>query len=498
MLTSRPPLAGLIDMLSQCTLDVDKLVHLPPIYDGCRTALHSCLFVRQELDLVFAAGLSASRSSQPTAPAVAPPTDPTLLRNINTLARYVSKNGPAFEQIARVRNAADPSFAFLRGGQGAAYYAWKVQQLSASPHQLQSASAVARRSAPLSADDRGAVLGETALPSAAPTAAPGPALMAAPEPVQYSGFVPSGSQSARPNLTGIAEGDRSRLKNLLASNFQQPSAETANVQTPLLQAGLQHRAAATAPAAALTAAGGVSAASAQAMVAAMADRFASSGTPQLLGIPQGGLEVATPKPPPTPAVPLNRPAPWRTVEEWRPAALLCKRFNVADPYKGKADRTVQMSRFKTDYLALPDTMAAISHQAATPPDATQQHQQQQILPSPPKQQQQQQQLPPPPKQLQQQQQQLQEQLPGPPPRPLPGGTGDAGGVADTVHNMTADAFLTSLGMELAAATTGAGLPAGGQQTQAAEQEGKLEAGLAGDTLHTALPHPCCVAVYHSL
>ena len=430
-------------------------------------------------------------------PAVAAPTDPTILRNINTLARYVSKNGPAFEQIARVRNATDPAFAFLRGGEGAAYYTWKVQQLSSSPNQIQSASAVARRSVPLSADDRGAVLGESALPSAVPSSALGPALMPPPEPVQYSGFVPSGSQSARPNLTGIAQGDRSRLKNLLASNFQQPSAETETAQKPALQAGLQHRAASTAPAAAVSAAGGVSAASAQAMVAAMANRFASSGAPQVLGIPQGGLEAANAKPPPTAAAPLDRPAPSRTVEEWRPAALLCKRFNVMDPYKGKAERTVQMSRFKTDYLALPDTMAAISHQSATTPDGSepqqQQQQQQQILPPPPKKMQQQQQPKQSPQQQQQQQQpsqspqqqqqpqlqqQVQEQLPGPP--PLPSSAATAGAAPDAVRNMTADAFLSSLGMELAAASNGGSMV--GQQGGLAEEGGQAE-GSAGDIPH---------------
>ena len=432
----------------------------------------------------ISAGVSAKGRSQPTAPAVATPTDPTILRNINTLARYVSKNGPAFEKIAMVRNAADPSFAFLRGGEGATYYAWTVQQLSSSPNQLQSASAVARRSVPLSADDRGAVLGETALPSAAPNAALGPALVLPQEPVQYSGFVPSGSQSARPNLTGIAEGDRSRLKNLLASNFQQPSAENQVAQKPILQAGLQLRAASTAPAAAVSAAGGVSAASAQAMVAAMANRFASSGAPQVLGIPQGGLEAATTKPLPTPAPTLERPAPSRTVEEWRPAGLLCKRFNIMDPYKGKADRTVQMSRFKTDYLALPDTMAAISHQATNPTDDSEPQQQQLMLPPPPRQVQQQQQPNQSPEQQQQQQrqlhQQIQEQLPGPPPRPSPAAT------ADTVHNMTADAFLSSLGMELAAASTG-GSPLPGWEGGAPEEGGQapgVEAeGSAGVILH---------------
>ena len=411
---------------------------------------------------------------------MAAPTDPTILRNTNTLARYVSKNGPAFEQIARVRNAVDPSFAFLRGGEGAAYYAWKVQQLSSSPNQLQSASAVARRSVPLSADDRGAVLGETALPSAAPDAALGPTLVLPPEPVQYSGFVPSGSQSARPNLTGIAEGDRSRLKNLLASNFQQPSTETQAAQKPNLQAGLQHRAPSTAPAAAVSAAGGVSAASAQAMVAAMGNRFASSGAPQVLGIPQGGLEPATAKPLATATPPLEQPAPSRTVEEWRPAALLCKRFNVMDPYKGKADRTVQMSRFKTDYLALPDTMAAVSHQATNQNDGPEPQQQQHMLPPPPRQVQQQQQPNQSPQQQHHLHQQIQEQLPGPPPRPSPAAT--AGVVSDTVHTMTADAFLTSLGMELAAASTGS-IPVQAQEGGASEERGEAQGvepqGLAG-------------------
>lgn len=408
---------------------------------------------------------AAARKAQAAGPAVPAPADATILRNINTLARYVSKNGPAFEDIARARNAADPAFAFLRGGDGAAYYTWKVQQLSASATQsVQSASAVARRSAPLSADDRGIALGESALPSSAPQHAPGPVLQPPPEPAHYTGFVPSGSQSARPNLTGIAEGDRSRLKNLLAGNFQQPSVQAEDPQKPSLQAGLQHRA----PAAAVIAAQGVSAASAQAMVAAMANRFASSGAPQVLGIPQGGLEQATAKPPPTATPPLDRPAPTRSVEEWRPAALLCKRFNVMDPYKGKADRTVQMSRFKTDYLALPDTMAAIEQQQAQPqaalttmPDAGPQQQQQQ--------------LPPPPQQQQPQQQQkvqLQQQLPGPPPR-FPAEQQPDGAAM-------ADAFLSSLGMEMAATSNdklskpGSDLEAASKQ-QAAEQGGETDA-----------------------
>ena len=421
---------------------------------------------------------ASARKHQQAGPAISAPADATILRNINTLARYVSRNGPAFEEIARTRNATDPSFAFLRGGEGAAYYIWKVQQLSASPNQVQSASAVARRSVPLTADDRGSALGETALPSSASQHPLGPIVQPPPEPVQYSGFVPSGSQSARPNLTGIAEGDRSRLKNLLASNFQQPSVQAENSQKSSLQAGLQHRAPASA--AAVTAAQGVSAASAQAMVDAMANRFASSGAPQLLGIPQGGLEQATTKPQSTATPPLDRPAPTRSIEEWRPAPLLCKRFNVMDPYKGKADRTVHMSRFKTDYLALPDTMAAVGQQPSASQDAiTSQsgavgQQQPEHL---------QQQLPPPPQQLPQQLKawQTQQQLPGPPPR-----FQDNPAAAAAVNEQPpdgaamADAFLSSLGMEMAAAASNqeeAGLQGQNQQVQT-EQGTESDAGVS--------------------
>ena len=434
------------------------------------------------------AGASARKHQQP-GPAIPAPADATILRNINTLARYVSKNGPAFEEIARTRNATDPSFAFLRGGEGAAYYSWKVQQLSASPNQVQSASAVARRSVPLTADDRGSALGETALPSSASQHPSGPILQPPPEPVQYSGFVPSGSQSARPNLTGIAEGDRSRLKNLLASNFQQPSVQPENSQKSSLQAGLQHRA--PAPAAAATAAQGVSAASAQAMVAAMANRFASSGAPQLLGIPQGGLEQATAKPLPTATLPLDRPVPTRSTEEWRPAPLLCKRLNVMDPYKGKADRTVHMSRFKTDYLALPDTMAAVGQQPSasqdaltSQSDAVQQQQQPEQL---------QQQLPPPPLRHPQQ------QLPGPPPR-FQDNSAAAAAVVEQPQDgaALADAFLSSLGMEMAAATSNQGEPGlQGHHQQVQIQQGSESDALAStgesvqhDRLSAYFTHSC--------
>ena len=376
---------------------------------------------------------SMGRVPQQAVPAVPAPANEKVLHNIETLARYVSKNGPAFEEIARQRNTADPAFAFLRGGEGAVYYAWKVKQLASTSEQLQTASTVARRSKPLSADDRGSALGELALPSEAliPSA---PLLAPPPAPIQYAGFVPSGSQSARPNLTGIAEGDRSRLKTLLASSFQQPSSDTTSSQKDNLQPGLQTRASVTA----LAAGKGVSSASAQAMATAMADRFASGGASEVHGIPDGGLQLAPAKPQAAAATAVGLVKPLtRTVEDWRPAPLLCKRFNVMDPYKGKAERPVHMSRFKTDYLALPDTMAAIAESVHS--QATAAAEAPQLLPGPPVPQQGQATSLPPPPPVQQGQ-----MLP-PPPR-LPNLLHSATQGAHASSSAMADAFLNSLGI----------------------------------------------------
>ena len=50
--------------------------------------------------------------------------------------------------------------------------------------------------------------------------------------------------------------------------------------------------------------------------------------------------------------------PIRTSQEWRPEPLLCKRFNVPDPFKGRAAPAKSATQFRSNELALPDTAAA--------------------------------------------------------------------------------------------------------------------------------------------
>lgn len=49
--------------------------------------------------------------------------------------------------------------------------------------------------------------------------------------------------------------------------------------------------------------------------------------------------------------------PERSVEEWRPVPMLCRRFNCPDPYQGRAPvaPVPAFPKFQTEYVSLPET-----------------------------------------------------------------------------------------------------------------------------------------------
>ena len=293
-----------------------------------------------------------------------------------------------------------------------------------------------------------------------------------------AGYVPSGPSAARPNLAGIARGDRLRLQQSLQGSFERGAVQDMTASgLPVGQVpGLQPRTLPPPPAAAGAGAAdggslapsGLAAAlppAAQAMLAAMGSRFAaSSGGREVLGIVEGGLQQAAAgahQPTSTGAATQkgSLTKPMRRAEEWRPAPLLCKRFNVPDPYKGRPPaEELQMSRFKTDYVALPDTEAAAAAAAGAAAGAAAAGQP--VL-----------QLPPPPADPP-----AEEQLPGPPSRqqhqPMAPAAADAPGAPQDSKAM-AEAFLASLGAgpgpppAAAAADTAQVAAAPEQQRQAA-------------------------------
>lgn len=59
-------------------------------------------------------------------PPVAPPSDPELHKRIDKLVEYAVKNGPEFEAMICEKQRDNPSYSFLFGGEGHAYYRFKL------------------------------------------------------------------------------------------------------------------------------------------------------------------------------------------------------------------------------------------------------------------------------------------------------------------------------------------------------------------------------------
>jgi G patch domain-containing protein 1 len=189
---------------------------------------------------------------------------------------------------------------------------------------------IGQRSAPLSADERGALLGEQPVAAAAAAAAGQQQEgwgVGASAGAQAAGQAGQPQQALRRQLLQVAEGDRSRLQQLLSRSFV--AAETQDMMQPgvdaAANAGLRPGAPARAPPP--TAAEAVAAAKAAAAEAAAAS-VAGPGPGSSLALRQAqGPQQQQERPPQRLSV--------RRSEEWRPAALLCKRLNVPDPYQGR-------------------------------------------------------------------------------------------------------------------------------------------------------------------
>ena len=108
----------------------------------------------------------------------------------------MARIGPAFEALALQKNGSDPEFGFLSGGEGAAYYRWHLRKQRAALVES-TGLAIGQRSTPLTADSRGVMLGEIALPASAPQA-PAATVNAAAAPSSIAG-------TATPQASGLID-----------------------------------------------------------------------------------------------------------------------------------------------------------------------------------------------------------------------------------------------------------------------------------------------------
>ena len=302
---------GLDGFVRASTTEAPQKHYPPPVVPRDFKPVH--VFAQPHID-------AARSAAAPGKPAVPP--DAELVRRCDTLAAFVARNGPGFEALARQRQAKDARFSFLFNGPGSEYYAWKRAILC---NEAAPAPRPEQRSRPLTAVERGHLLGEEPLAPGqqAASAAPAPAV------------IPSRDSVAQARARGIADSDRAALLSSMGRTFvKEDSAAVA--QAPQPQYGLQ----------------------------LSANRFATGG------IEMGGQPVAgTARPAPSGSqaataaaaaaatAAADLPPVQRSIDDWGPEPLLCKRFGVPDPYKGR-QRPAERRTFRTDTLALPATAQA--------------------------------------------------------------------------------------------------------------------------------------------
>lgn len=54
----------------------------------------------------------------------AAPSDGALAERIKKLAQFAARNGPSFVDLMRTKQAGNPEYNFLNGGDGSAYWRW--------------------------------------------------------------------------------------------------------------------------------------------------------------------------------------------------------------------------------------------------------------------------------------------------------------------------------------------------------------------------------------
>ncbi|XP_024524173.1 G patch domain-containing protein TGH homolog isoform X1 [Selaginella moellendorffii] len=307
----------------------------------------------------FVAALDLSQSQSDNTPLEAPqPEDKTLVKLIDGMAILVARSGTQLEALSKEKNKENPLFQFLFGGMGGDYYTRRLwEERSKRGLQIQS-----NRDRPkLGASERGQALGEMPLQKSA--------------------------------LPAIPAEDRARLQATLNNTFMKPSAEPTKTNRlpfeddPAKQAryeqflkdkytgglrkmnkGAQQLTEAQRAqeilefeAVAHAARGTVSSSGANLLgkLAASSDRFTSGGVEQAgkfvksIEEQQSPNQLSVPSTSYAPQPSTSLSYPRRTEEPWRPLPLLCKRFDVLDPYTGQSSLAKPKSRIESLTLATP-------------------------------------------------------------------------------------------------------------------------------------------------
>ncbi|KAJ7538730.1 hypothetical protein O6H91_11G061500 [Diphasiastrum complanatum] len=279
-------------------------------------------------------------------PEALPPDDTEMCKIIEGLAVFVARSGKLFEDLSKEKNREDPRFLFLFGGPGAEYYKrrlWEEQKNLAEQGKAPLQKEAECKPKSLDASKRGQLLGESPLHR---------------EQIAMANPLPSGESSNRQgtmelNMSGVEiwkmfagsqpfRSDTAKqarfeqyLKDKYLGGLRTLDVGLAKQLTELQRAqevlefenvchGLQK------DSLSLNASNG-SQQYVPELARVMGNRFTSGGTENLSFV---SITQETSLSRPSVVMP-DPQRPKRQEQPWRPESLLCKRFNLLDPFPGK-------------------------------------------------------------------------------------------------------------------------------------------------------------------
>ncbi|CAK9330021.1 unnamed protein product [Citrullus colocynthis] len=283
---------------------------------------------------------------------VPPPEDNNLKLLIEGVATLVARCGKLFEDLSREKNKSNPLFSFLSGGTGHEYYSrklWEEQLKRGDQPKPQFDDKLSPSLEKMTAESRGKILGEKPLARSSKELNPLPPATSDGVHVQYNlsdTFTKSTSSGGMPEVVKPFKDDpakQERFEYFLKEKYQGGLRTGAPVGATNMSEAARARERLDFEAAAEAIEKGKGLKEAKLSAEHFVDFLATGG----MQFTSGGVEEV--KDTKLESLMMEKMFPKREEYQWRPAPILCKRFDLIDPYMGKPPPAPRM-RSKLDTL----------------------------------------------------------------------------------------------------------------------------------------------------
>ncbi|KAL0738456.1 hypothetical protein Bca4012_014666 [Brassica carinata] len=306
--------------------------------------------------------------SKPTAsvpPDVPPPEDKNLKLLIDGFATFVSRCGKLYEDLSREKNESNQLFDFLRGGSGHDYYVrrlWEEQQKRGDQSNLQLDVKVPPSVQKMTAETRGSLLGERPLQKSlkeTETCSSSGGSFQFPTNLSDTFTKSASSQEAADAVKPFKDDlpKQERFEQFLKEKYKGGLRTTDSNRFSSLSESARAQERLDFEAAA------------EAIEKGKAYKEVRRATERPIDFLAGGLQFTsggTEQIKDTGVVDMksSKTYPKREEFQWRPAPLLCKRFDLPDPFMGKPAAAPRARNKMDSLLFLPDTVKAASGSGA--------------------------------------------------------------------------------------------------------------------------------------